>query len=476
MDQPFVDGVRALSRPVTLPTKQDEGGGLVAGDAAQYLREQIVGRGRLGLLLQGRPLLGKTRFLTEWLRQEHPAMFVLAPDPGKPTPPLPDRLAQHLSHGCCLFLDDLEQFDECMKSNVMPLLGQLSEQAEQRSVPFLVLATVRDGGPGSTVLNDPSFRSLREGLEHVEIQPPTDALIDEVAKQVEPDPLPPGEREQSFAFVLEGDFEVQRTRYQDLLRSEKANDRQALRWLKTAKLLDDRGISLTRARLQRIAEALFDFEPEQTEEALSVLQEQGFRDRQALEPAFLKNVVPGPQETQADLPEHLEETLQAQQDAEALFEWGTLLAIEGRESERAARLLRASAKAGRDAATPEGLVQVAKASYNLGWLLSNRMDDPDGARTAWEAAVAAGREASTAEGLVEVAKASVNLGWLLSERMDDPDGARTAYEAAVAVGREASTAEGLVQVAMASYNLGWLLSNRMDDPDGARTAYEAAVA
>ncbi len=283
MDQPFVDGVRTLARPVTLQSQQEERGGLVSTDAARYLREQIVERGRLGLLLQGRPLLGKTRFLVERLRQDYPEVFVLAPDPGRPIPAVPEHLAQHLGGGACLLLDDLERFEERVHE-VTTLLDHLRRQAKQLGMPLLVLATVRDGGPGSTVQNEAAFRALREGLQHLELQPPSDDLIEEVGEQTHFEPRARGERERSFAFVLEKEFEGQRERYQALVKSEREDDRQAVRWLQAAKLLDDRSIPLERARLEHVAASLFGFEPGsvKTEAPLLVLKEQGFRDAQAL--------------------------------------------------------------------------------------------------------------------------------------------------------------------------------------------------
>lgn len=376
MGQTFVDRPRALAAPPTLQSPRD--GTLLATDAAAFLRDQILGPGRLGLLLQGRPLLGKTRFLVEWLRREHPDLYVLAPDSGQDLPAPHDDLARHLTHGACLFLDDLDTFAERMPQ-VLALLDTLRALTTERGVPVLVLATVRDGGPGATVDNDPAFRPLREGLTRVEIQPPTDAHMDAVAEQVDPDPLPPGEREQSFAFVLETQFEVQRERYARLQQSEATRDRAALRWLQAAKLLDDRGISLKRDRVEAVAAALFQHAPEDTEAGLLVLRQQGFRDDRVLEPSFLKNVARDFTADRPGLADDLETLLRDRTDAEALFEWGVALAIQGRDLVHAERLLRDAADAGRASGTPEGLAQVAIAQYNLGVLL-NQEGDPDGAR------------------------------------------------------------------------------------------------
>ena len=93
MSERFVHRARALRRPVTLPLDPDERGRILSHDAATYLRDQLVTRKRPGLILQGRHLLGKTHFLIEWLRREHPELYVLVPrtENGVP-PPLPRRL------------------------------------------------------------------------------------------------------------------------------------------------------------------------------------------------------------------------------------------------------------------------------------------------------------------------------------------------------------------------------------------------
>ena len=65
---------------------------------------------------------------------------------------------------------------------------------------------------------------------------------------------------------------------------------------------------------------------------------------------------------------------------------------------------------GREAATPEGLVETARALFNLGNTLAGWGREPEEVEAAYRDAAAAGREAATPEGLVETARALFNLG------------------------------------------------------------------
>ena len=464
MSQPYAAAPRALYRPVTRQTL-GEPRVRVATDAEQFLRETVLLGPKLGMLLQGRPLLGKTRFLAEWLRHEHPRMMVLAPKPQEALPSLPGRLRRSARHGLCLFLDDIDRFQDRILE-VREFLADLAGLAGE--APFLVLATVRDDAPAGVVASDAGYRTFREDLHHVEIDPPTDeqrATAGQRAGEA------PGD-EPSFAFLLGEEFEVQKNRYRALLGEETEAGRNALRLLKAAKLLDDRGILLTPSRTRGVAAALFGFDVACEDAADRRLRSAGFTDGDVFEPAHLRHVVPDPAGPLPALADLLHEHLRQSGDVGALYEWGLSRFYAMGDDQLVRELLVEAVEHSKASETPDDLVRAATAGFGLGYVL-HRADEVREAARAYSHAADAGREAGTAEGLVRAAKAESNLGVLLTE-VQNPEGATAAFLRAAKAGREAETAEGLVDAAKAEFNLGVFL-RRLGDDVRAREAYARAV-
>ena len=85
--------------------------------------------------------------------------------------------------------------------------------------------------------------------------------------------------------------------------------------------------------------------------------------------------------------------------ADALVNLGNALRVEGRNVEQVEAVYREAAEAGREAGTPEGLMQAAMALFNLGNALRAAGRDVDQVEALYREAAEAGREAGTPKGL-----------------------------------------------------------------------------
>src|SRR5205823_4948202 len=121
MSQPFVE----LSRPVRkkreplrdLVSHEQEGKQQVNDAWAElddWIKSSANNAGSWGFLIEGRPEVGKTRLITQWLRTRCSSYLVLVPKPGSLTLPDPHRLLRSRvfskADGVCLFLDELESY------------------------------------------------------------------------------------------------------------------------------------------------------------------------------------------------------------------------------------------------------------------------------------------------------------------------------------------------------------------------------
>lgn len=210
LDEPFVSAPRILRRPLALQARGENP--VIAPDAAAYLRDRLPpAPPGFGVLLRGRPTLGKTRFLVEWLRATHPRCFVLAPKKEDPFPDSHPLLRR--SGGVCLFLDDLEGYVASV-----PKAAAFVRELQDWGVPVFVLATVRSGGPANTVESGDTVRVL--ALDVVELDAPSDEMLEaaeakarEAGVQDLRDLRPRRDRDHTFEFLLGREFEEQRKVY-----------------------------------------------------------------------------------------------------------------------------------------------------------------------------------------------------------------------------------------------------------------------
>lgn len=463
MGQEYVPAPRALRRP-----PQDSAGNSVPAEisdnAVRYI-DGVLEQGRLGVLLQGRSLVGKTRFVAEWLRSSQSDMFVVVPDPSRPAPAPPTALRRHVGGGCCVWLDDLEQH----ANNIPQLLAELDgyrKATESRGASFLVLATVRDGAPSLAVDSDSAFLILREGLDRVELAPPAPEHLDAVASAADVKSPDFGPSERSFAFLLDREFEVQRARYR-ALEEGSSTDRAAVRLLQAARVLDERLVDIDPDGLRRAVSALFDVNPEVARAGMGVLRRNGFAEGDALEPAYLVHVVPDPLYDDLHLASRLEAHFCAEREAGGLVNWAVGLGFE-EEYEWALHLLQLAVDIGKETGTPEALAACATARLNGGNYVLWQSEDPSDeqalqrARGFWDEAEQFGDDCGSESGHFVASVAAFDRA--NSYRWgDDLVEAEAGYrhvvdrEAAGCDGPE-PTDRGLTIAARAAGNLGVLLS------------------
>ncbi len=234
-----------------------------------------------GFLVEGTTLVGKTRFVGEWIRRHFPDAFVLVPDPTNVPPEIPGRLRRKSQ--VCLLLDDLDEFREHVA-----VWCRWIETLRDGKGSILVWSTVRDGGPGYEVQDTPAFRPIRENLEHVVLARLSREQQEEVGRQtgILHQALP-RDREPTFAWLLEREFQEARRRYHTQLEPA---DRTLLQ---AAALLERCNIPIRSDLWLRAAKQVFDFPegPSNESEALHRLRQQGFLQRGVPEPAYLRHVV-----------------------------------------------------------------------------------------------------------------------------------------------------------------------------------------
>ena len=173
---------------------------------------------------------------------------------------------------------------------------------------------------------------------------------------------------------------------------------------------------------------------------------------------------------EAATPEGLVET------AKALFNLGNALVGWGRPEQEVEAAYRDAAAAGRDAATSsrigasgEGAVQPRERLVRWG-------REQEEVEAAFHDAAAAGREAATPEGLVETATALFSLGIVFTDWGRPEQEVEAAYRDAAATGREAANPAGLVLTARALYNLGIALAGWGREQEEVEAAYRDAAA
>ena len=142
MEQTFVPAPRALRLPPTLQRLDEPESADLTSNAEDYLKQRVgrytrdlQNRERVGLLIQGRELTGKTRFVSEWLRKHRPETLVLVPDDDSQKITYLPRLQNWKDEGICLFLDDLDVY----KPQAAALADFIAE-AQREKVPLFVLA------------------------------------------------------------------------------------------------------------------------------------------------------------------------------------------------------------------------------------------------------------------------------------------------------------------------------------------------
>jgi hypothetical protein len=350
-----------------------------------------------GLIIEGASLAGKTRLVVEWLRLEQPAAFVIAPRAGEPLAAHP-RLRRFQRQGVCLLLDDLERFGPRVPE-IVALLARLAEW----KVPAVVLATVADGAPLSTVVTGPDFHPLRRQLLQLRLAPLSADDMAQVAgelqRPLEGDAL---EHEPTFAWLLRAEFRDAAARHAALpVRGRLALD--------AARALDERGVPDDGERWRRAAEDLFDF-PRETllwAEMLEALRQAGFLARDAPEPVYLRHVaertLPPEQENRA-----LRDGFVARGDHAALFAWGCREGFERGDRAAAVSLLRDALAL----PAPRPLAAEAAAQLALGRVLLLQ-GAVDGARAALERAWETGLRQGMPEGTETAMLAGAELAALL---------------------------------------------------------------
>lgn len=156
-DIKYVPIQRALERPRSLEMAQPAVEKISEDADAFFLgrrQDPAFLQTRWGFLIQGTALVGKTRFVGEWIRRHFPDAFVLVPDPTNVPPEIPGRLRRKSQ--VCLLLDDLDEFREHVA-----VWCRWIETLRDGKGSILVWSTVRDGGPGYEVQDTPAFRPIR---------------------------------------------------------------------------------------------------------------------------------------------------------------------------------------------------------------------------------------------------------------------------------------------------------------------------
>jgi len=467
MDLPYVHIQRSLTHPATLgkPLSSEP---RIAADAEQYFLNQIDNQNwhqtHCGFLLEGTALVGKTRFAGEWLRLHRGRSLLLVPSYSSVPQPYKG-LKRYRKRGISIFLDDLDNY----KATVGEIC-RFVDVLHRWGIPTLIVATVRDSGPGQLVQTDPGFRCLLERLEHLALGVLTNAQMELLGEELGEDICTgPKDRSPTFEWLLGEQFRVMRQRYA----TELSNRERA--FLRAARLLDSCGIPLIKDRWAFVAQELFQVPAEISVQAdlYNSLRLHGFLFEESPEPSYLKHVVNGDLELDPLL-QKFESVLEKHKDGEAFLCWGIFLFIQRLDLNRSAAYFKLAVSMQEMIGTAEALRIAALASGWVGAILHDEAGDAEGARQAYEEAVALGKRSGTAEALRIAALAGHSLGAILHET-GDAEGATQAWEEAVALGKRSGAEEALRIAALASGALAVIL-HETGDAEGATQAWEEAVA
>jgi len=441
MDLRYIHIQRSLTHPATLG-KPLSRGVRIAADAEQYFLNQIDNHKwhetHYGFLLEGTQVVGKTRFVGEWLRLYRGRSLLLVPSYS--SVPQPHKaLKRYRKRGISILLDDLDNYKARARETC-----QFIDVLHQWGIPTLVVATVRDSGPGQLVQTDPRFRCLRERLEHLALGVLTSAQIELVGEKLGEDiPVDPKDRSPTFEWLLKEQFRVMRQRY-----ASELSDLQRA-FLRAARLLDSCGIPVTKDRWAFVAEELFQVPAGGSVQAdlYNSLRLHGFLFGESPEPSYLKHVVNGDLKV-GRLLQRLESTLEKHKDGEAFLSWGLFLFIQRLDLTRSLACFKLAVSMQKMIGTAEALRIAALASSGIGLIL-HKAGDAEGARQAWEEAVTLGKRSGTVEGLETATLASGALASIL-DKAGDVKGASRAYEEAVTLGKRSGTERGFEAAALAS--------------------------
>ena len=445
MDLRYVPLKRSLQHSLTLG-RPPIGSSQVADDAAAYLLSMVSRpdwqESHWGFLLEGTAVVGKTRFCGEWLRKHRPKAFLLFPLHNSLSRPHP-RLRRYTRKGVVLFLDNLDNYEPIIE-NLCWFVGTLHEWR----TPVLVVATVRDSGPGQQVQTDSVFRPLRDRLAHFALTPLSDTQMEQVGKELnEPPPTLTQDRSPTFAWLLRQQFDEMRRRFNILL-SER--DRSLLR---TARLLDICGIPVSRERWLRVAQRVLNFprEPSIQVDTFTSLRRHGFLTGESPEPSYLKHVINGEFDINPLLT-RLAESLRQDKDGEGFFYWGTSMTRQGVDRDAASVLLGEAVTILAARGTPEGQAATAQAAFNLGRNL-DEAGKREEAHQAYGEAMALGKASGMASGQDVAASAAFNLGQNL-DREGKREEANQIYRQAVALGKTSERQRGLAVATVSACYLG----------------------
>ena len=408
-------------------------------------------REKLGFAISGKSLTGKTKFVDDWLRRtrRHERLLV----PRGPIPLPHPRLAA--AGRCWILLNDLNKMDDAATS-----ILQFIDRAQNMGAKVMVAATIRRGLEMTAVDDSPHAREILAKLDHWELLPPANEDCDKVALVLdEPRPTP---GDMTFGWLADDSWGPFFQRFREM-------DLGAANSLRAAKTLEERGIPVTKARWQNVAEDVFqlDATPGAFDRAVVQIWERNFLQQETPDPGLLARVVT---HVEAHLPHTLDgllqRSLEQRDDAPGLGSWADHAYLRAKNI-AASDALNAAAFA---VAVRMGQYNVAaRVAFNLGFL--RRTTDPAKARQAYEDAITYGKKADNPEGWVQAAKAAFNLSVLL--KPTDPAGARQAYEDAITYGKKADNPEGWVVAATAAFNLGVLLEKT--DKQGAERAFDLAI-
>jgi hypothetical protein len=204
-------------------------------------------QGHCGFLIEGTAMVGKTRFVGEWIRRYQAKTFLLVPTRGI-LPAFHPRLAKYKSKGITLFLDDLDDF-----SPVTADICSFLETLHRKHISCVIISTVRDSGPSQRIQSEPTFRTLRDQLYYFALEPLTYDQMNEVGEKVGIlPPRAPRDREPTFSWLLDNQFQEMRRRF----RIEITELERSL--LYAARMIDCCGIPITRERWFIVAQEVLD--------------------------------------------------------------------------------------------------------------------------------------------------------------------------------------------------------------------------
>lgn len=304
-----------LSPPEHRPQPDQEPGSRI-NDADKYfatmLRDQRWRSLRTGFLIEGAPLLGKTRFVMEWLIHNNPEDMVVILRPQTIPITLIEVLKIQSKAMVHLILDDLQRFEHDV-SSIMTLVKAIQSAG---GVP-VIWATVRSGSAygtfGTGAFND--FRVILD-VKRLGLLTPTQSLDVAAANNIEISSSTDTDR--TFSFLLHLDFE-------EKLRTYLALSYHARQLLRMAAMLDIREITIDWPMCDELAQNYIPVQAAtDVSQCLSELRQHYFllEDDQP-ESGYLKNVVDVSDIRIDAFDRSLLVLLKERRDGHALAQWGS---------------------------------------------------------------------------------------------------------------------------------------------------------